>query len=75
MVAELTAAVLGEIYGEPCVGTSYRYLITYYDDPLFGISQALRVVGKVLELIVSLADGPTAEAEIGGEASDGETGV
>lgn len=56
-VAELTAAVLGEMYGEPCVGTSYQYLTKYYADPLFGITQALRVVGKVLDLIVSLADG------------------
>lgn len=56
-VAELTAAVLGEMYDEPCVGTSYRYLTKYYPDPLFGITQALRVVGKVLEVIVSLAEG------------------
>lgn len=68
-VAELTAAVLGEMYGEPCVGTSYRYLTKYYADPLFGIMQALRVVGRVLDLIVSLAE---EEAKAGGEAVKAE---
>lgn len=55
-VAELTAAVLGEMYGEPCVGTSYHYLATYYKDPLVGITQALGVVGKVLAVITGLAE-------------------
>jgi antirestriction protein ArdC len=72
-VAELTAAVLGEMYGEPCVGTSYRYLTKYYADPLFGIMQALRVVGKVLEVITGLAEGEGEEAVEVGEASKEET--
>ena len=55
-VAELTAAVLGEMYGEPCVGTSYHYLTSYYKDPLTGITQALGIVGKVLEVITTLAE-------------------
>lgn len=55
-VAELTAAVLGELYGEPSAGTSYAYLTTYYPDPLIGITKALTMVGKVLDLITTLAE-------------------
>ncbi len=61
-VAELTAAVLGEMYGEPCVGTSYHYLASYYKDPLMGITQALGVVGKVLAVITSLTDADVAKS-------------
>lgn len=60
-VAELTAAVLGEMYGEPCVGTSYHYLASYYKDPLVGITQALGVVGKVLAVITCSAESEATE--------------
>lgn len=50
-VAELTAAVLCDLYGRDHTGTSWEYISGYNDDPLGATLKALSDVGKVLEVI------------------------
>lgn len=51
-VAELTAAVLSELYGIPYTGNAWRYIQSYAHDPLTAIYKAMATVEKVLALIL-----------------------
>lgn len=51
-VAELTAAVLMELYGYDHSGNAWRYIAGYNKDPLTAIMKAISEVGKVLEIIL-----------------------
>lgn len=53
-VAELTAAVLGAMYGKDYTGNSWQYISAYNDDPVKALMAALDDVGKIVELIESL---------------------
>lgn len=52
-VAELTAAVLMDLYGlGDNTGNAWRYIEQYADDPLTAITKALSTVEKVLALLI-----------------------
>ena len=56
-VAELSAAVLSELYGVKHTGNAWRYIESYNDDPLKAIYEALGTVEQVITLIEELASG------------------
>ena len=49
--AELTAAVLMQMYGEDRTGNAWTYIAQYNEDPLRAIMKATDEVGKVLSLL------------------------
>lgn len=52
-VAEFTAAVLMDLYGQgDNTGNAWKYISQYADDPLTAISKALSTVEKVLSLLI-----------------------
>ena len=57
-VAELTAAVLMDLYGfEDTTGNAWNYIKSYSEEPLLAITKALGTVEKVLQVIIDLEGG------------------
>lgn len=65
-VAELSAAVLMQLYGCDWTGNAWKYIASYANDPVVAIQRALSTVEKVLQIIFEkeLADENSAVLQV-----------